>query len=61
MKRFFFHFRTCLQEDAANNDSDTDTDADADADADADDDDATDADVEHQTNFQPLSLQVTEF
>ena len=57
MKRFFFHFRTCLQEDAANND----TDADADADADADDDDATDADVEHQTNFQPLSLQVTEF
>ena len=55
MKRFFFHFRTCLQEDAANND----TDADADADADADDDDATDADVEHQTNFQPLSLQVT--
>ena len=57
MKRFFFHFRTCLQEDAASND----TDADADADADADDDDATDADVEHQTNFQPLSLQVTEF
>ena len=53
MKRFFFHFRTCLQEDAANNDSDTDTDVDADADA--------DADVEHQTNFQPLSLQVTVF